>query len=193
MIRPNQIEGYWPNVRAVASSPVTLSSPPATVDDYVLQVEDLVLVTAQADATKNGIYRYTGSALSRPTNPENLAVGALAPLGIVVWCTDGTVNGNSQWVLSASSNVAADGYRWQYARVATDEMVFRRLDRFGGYEHTQNSPATDWTIAHNLGYRPVVEVRTSGGVVRQAGIQHLSENVVTISFLTAATGTARLT
>lgn len=61
------------------------------------------------------------------------------------------------------------------------------------YEHTQSTPATLWTIAHNLGFRPSVAVTTTGGVEVLADVQHLSENTLTVTFLVAMAGIARLT
>jgi hypothetical protein len=60
------------------------------------------------------------------------------------------------------------------------------------YNHTQSSPDTLWTINHNLGRRPVVELRTVGGVVMVGNITHVSTNQVQVSFATAIAGTALL-
>lgn len=62
-----------------------------------------------------------------------------------------------------------------------------------GYEHTQSQPASLWTIAHNLGFRPSVSVRTDGGLEVIADIQHLSSNTLTVTLLAPLSGTARLT
>lgn len=60
-----------------------------------------------------------------------------------------------------------------------------------GHNHTQGSAATVWTIAHNLGYRPCVDARDTGGAVMLGEALHLSLNVVQITFTTAIAGTAR--
>lgn len=60
------------------------------------------------------------------------------------------------------------------------------------YDFTQASPAMTWTINHNLGYRPQVELRTVGGQVMLAEITHVSVNQVQVSFVVAIAGTARL-
>ena len=58
------------------------------------------------------------------------------------------------------------------------------------YLHTQASPASTWTVNHNLGTRPAVEVRDTGGNEILAGVTHASANQVLISFVSAKTGTA---
>jgi hypothetical protein len=58
--------------------------------------------------------------------------------------------------------------------------------------HQQNTPMTEWSIPHNLGYRPTVTVTTLGGVQVEVEVTHLSVNTLTVSFLVANSGTARL-
>lgn len=60
-----------------------------------------------------------------------------------------------------------------------------------GFNFTQISASTTWTIAHNLGYRPVVETWTTGGAKIFGSAVNLSVNVVQITFNTALAGTAR--
>lgn len=58
------------------------------------------------------------------------------------------------------------------------------------YTHSQAVAATNWTINHNLGYRPSIRARTSGGLERIAQVVHVSANQAIITFLVASTGTA---
>lgn len=58
------------------------------------------------------------------------------------------------------------------------------------FEHIQSAAAAVWTVAHNLGRRPVVQVFSAGGVEVWAAILHLNVNTVQISFQTPQTGTA---
>jgi hypothetical protein len=62
----------------------------------------------------------------------------------------------------------------------------------GGYTHTQATPATTWTIAHNLGYRPAVQCSTTGGLELLGEVLHLSADVCQVSFSVARAGSARL-
>jgi hypothetical protein len=60
------------------------------------------------------------------------------------------------------------------------------------YVHTQGSAATTWTINHNLGYRPSVELYTVGGIEFDGDVQHTSENQVVVTLVVATAGSARL-
>lgn len=55
------------------------------------------------------------------------------------------------------------------------------------------SSALQWTINHNFGYRPSVELIDESGREFDAEIQHLSVNTVRVTFLAPTAGTARLT
>lgn len=58
------------------------------------------------------------------------------------------------------------------------------------FTFTQSSPATQWTINHNLGFNPNVELRTTGGQVMIAEIVHVSTNQAIAYFNTAVAGSA---
>jgi hypothetical protein len=62
--------------------------------------------------------------------------------------------------------------------------------------HTQSSPATTWTITHNLGRPPVCEVvvqyNGESQVILPKQVIHTSANEVQIVFSVARSGTARL-
>jgi len=57
------------------------------------------------------------------------------------------------------------------------------------YSYTQVSPSSLWIVNHNLGYRPVIEILSDGGLVVEAGVAHISVNQTQISFNTPQTGT----
>lgn len=56
----------------------------------------------------------------------------------------------------------------------------------------QVSPADTWTINHNLGFRPGVEILSVGGAEIEGEVLHLNENQTRISFVIPVAGTARL-
>jgi hypothetical protein len=60
------------------------------------------------------------------------------------------------------------------------------------YVHTQASPATTWTINHNLGFRPSVELLDSGSQEIDGDISHPSVNQTLITLNPATAGLARL-
>jgi len=61
---------------------------------------------------------------------------------------------------------------------------------------TQSTPASTWTITHNFGVMPVVDVYAVVGGVKQKiypqSVVHTSNNVLTVTFSTNMTGGARL-
>ncbi|HAI59346.1 MAG TPA: hypothetical protein DCM32_05655 [Xanthomonadaceae bacterium] len=61
------------------------------------------------------------------------------------------------------------------------------------FVHTQASPSPSWTVNHNLGFRPAVEVYSVGGAEIEAAILHTSVNQTAISFSTPTAGSARFT
>lgn len=60
------------------------------------------------------------------------------------------------------------------------------------YVHTQAVPATVWTITHNLGFYPNIQIKdVTGAVIGSPDVQHVSASVATVTFTTAIAGTAR--
>lgn len=61
-----------------------------------------------------------------------------------------------------------------------------------GYDFNQPSPSLTWTINHNLGYKPAVDIFSTGGVKMVAEVLHVSGNQTVVTFKTATAGFARL-
>lgn len=85
---------------------------------------------------------------------------------------------------------------------ATHETVITdvRMGPAGGsggpgssFLYVQPVAAYNWTINHNLGARPVVEVRDNTGHIVFAAVTHLSIDIVYIEFSIPYAGTAYLT
>jgi len=62
-----------------------------------------------------------------------------------------------------------------------------------GLDFSQTSSATTWTINHNLGYKPSVDVYDSGSQQIQAEVSHTSVNQTIIVLTAPSSGFARLT
>jgi len=62
-----------------------------------------------------------------------------------------------------------------------------------GYDFVQSSPSASWTINHNLGYKPGVDVYDSGSQQIQAEVSHTSVNQTVILLTASTAGFARLT
>lgn len=56
---------------------------------------------------------------------------------------------------------------------------------------TQSVASATWTVNHNLGREPVVQVLTPGGLEMEALVQHMSSNQVLIYFASVQTGRVR--
>ena len=62
----------------------------------------------------------------------------------------------------------------------------------GFFTFTQASPASTWTISHNLGYRPNISVVDSAGSQVEGNVVWTSTNSLTITFSGAFSGVAYL-
>lgn len=64
------------------------------------------------------------------------------------------------------------------------------------YKHTQSVASSTWTIVHNLGKKPIVDVVINingvNAVVNPISIIHTDDNTLTISFSSPRSGTALL-
>lgn len=80
----------------------------------------------------------------------------------------------------------------EISKTIVQEMVFQLsaipVSGSGSYEHSQTSPSSLWTVNHNLGFYPVVDVLSSGGIIVEAEVVHTTTNQVLISFNTPQTG-----
>jgi hypothetical protein len=61
-----------------------------------------------------------------------------------------------------------------------------------GYVHTQGSSSATWTINHNLGYKPIVQVFNAGSIQVLAEIEDVTINQTVVRIAPAQTGFARL-
>lgn len=59
------------------------------------------------------------------------------------------------------------------------------------YLHTQSSPSSVWTVNHNMGFRPSVELFTTGWYEMVADVVHVSENQFLVYCNAPTTGYAR--
>jgi len=60
------------------------------------------------------------------------------------------------------------------------------------YRHLQSTPATIWTVLHNLNFFPNVTVFDSGESQIEGTVTHINETQLTISFSEAISGKAHL-
>lgn len=60
------------------------------------------------------------------------------------------------------------------------------------FTFTQSTPATIWTINHNLGFKPSVELLNTGSKEIEGDVLHTSSNQVVVYFTGPIAGLARL-
>jgi hypothetical protein len=60
------------------------------------------------------------------------------------------------------------------------------------YRHTQNTPATTWTIVHNLNFYPNVTVFNTANDQVEGSIVHTNETTLVITFSSTTAGKAHL-
>lgn len=82
--------------------------------------------------------------------------------------------GDRAWLVMQGSTLAAIGSGTLTGTPASAASF--------AYTHTQGSPASTWSITHNLGWRPNVQVFDSGGTEVFGAITHDSVNSLTITF-----------
>lgn len=63
--------------------------------------------------------------------------------------------------------------------------------RPAAYIHPQPTPASVWTINHNLGFKPSVSLRTAGDAVFDAEVSHPSINTAVVTLSQPLSGSAR--
>lgn len=85
------------------------------------------------------------------------------------------------------------------ATMTTVDATVQDIANFGGggggasaYVHQQPTPAGTWTINHNLGYRPSVELLDSGSQEIDGEVSHPTVNQTVVVLSPATAGLARL-
>ena len=74
---------------------------------------------------------------------------------------------------------------------AADPVLNLVMPSGGQFTHTQGTPATTWTIDHNLGYEPGgVAIVDSGGTIVTGTVTYSSVDRIVVSFTSAFGGKA---
>jgi hypothetical protein len=110
-LRASQISDidYKQSVRAVTTATVTLNGgAPATVDGVALSLNNRILVTAQTNASQNGIYYVTtvgsGTDGTWERSADTNATGELLA-GTIVMVTEGLTYADTQWKLTTNDPI----------------------------------------------------------------------------------------
>lgn len=89
------------SVRVATTANITLSGL-QTIDGVSVQAGDRVLVKNQSTAAQNGIYVAASGAWTRATDADS---GAEVTSGMAVMVTEGTTQGDTQWVLTTNDPI----------------------------------------------------------------------------------------
>ena len=139
---------YKESVRAVASTNIALSGL-QTIDGVSLVADDRILVVAQTDATKNGVWLVKSGAWIRSIDfDDSTDVSAQ----LVVPVSEGTTYENTEWILITNDPIV----------LGTTSLSFIVKPTQG--DKTFNVSVTNQTtvnIAHGLGKKPSVRCTDS--------------------------------
>ena len=70
-----------------------------------------------------------------------------------------------------------------YTKVDTNQV---------SYTHNQSAASSSWSIAHNLGYYPTIQIFDSGSNLVEGAVSHTDANNLTVTFSAALSGKAYL-
>ena len=131
------------------------------------------------------------------------------PIGVLGNVIRGPAGANFQPSITGpfSSRSTYDSQEPGFAFLATDSglLFFREGLAPGGwsagiqfaasaaYVHDQVAASSTWTINHNLGYRPSVELFDAGSQEFDGEVSHPTVNQTVVNLTTAVSGFARLT
>jgi hypothetical protein len=83
---------------------VSLAAPGANLDGFALSAGQRILLTAQTDATQDGLWIWNGAATPL-TRPTDFATGAIEHPGTAVFVENGTDNSKATFVMNTANDV----------------------------------------------------------------------------------------
>lgn len=170
------VQGWkWKDpVRAATTANITLSGA-QTIDGVSVIAGDRVLVKDQSTGSANGIYVAASGSWSRATDFD----AASELVGATVFVSEGTTNGNSQWLMTTDGPITlgSTSLVWTQVGAGTSYTQGNGISIGGGviavdatvvarkYSATiGDGSATTITLTHNLNTQDVsVSVRESTG------------------------------
>lgn len=186
------------SVRAATTDSITLSGT-QIVDGVSLVAGDRVLVKNQVTGSQNGIYVVSAGAWSRSADADS---NAKVTSGLAVMVTEGTTNGDTQWVLATDDPIILGTTALTFNQIGTstsytqgtgisisgnvisiDTAVVPR--KFA--TNIGNGSATSITVSHGLGTLDVqVQVyEVSTGETVECDVTRTSTSQVTLGFSVA--------
>jgi hypothetical protein len=108
------------SVRAATTANITLSGT-QTVDGVALIANDRVLVKNQSTGSQNGLYVVQAGAWIRTTDAD---VSAEVTPGMFVFVEEGTINGDTGWLLSTNAPITLGTTSLTFLQFAADDAKF---------------------------------------------------------------------
>lgn len=186
------------SVRVATTANITLSGL-QTIDGVSVQAGDRVLVKNQSTAAQNGIYVAASGAWTRATDADS---DAEVTSGMAVMVTEGTTQGDTQWVLTTNDPITLGTTALSFSQIGAGTsytqgagitiagnvisvdtaVVARKFAQTIG-----NGSSSSITVTHNLGTQDVIvqvyEIVTNETV--ECDVIRSSTTQVTLGFAVA--------
>lgn len=186
------------SVRVATTADITLSGL-QTIDGVSVQAGDRVLVKNQSTAAQNGIYVAASGAWTRATDADS---DAEVTSGMAVMVTEGTTQGDTQWVLTTNDPITLGTTTLSFSQIGASTsytqgtgisiagnvisvdtaVVARKFAQTIG-----NGSSSSITVTHNLGTQDVIvqvyEIATNETV--ECDVIRSSTTQVTLGFAVA--------
>lgn len=167
---------WKPSVKAATTGPGVLFSSfenGDSIDGVTLATNDRILIKNQTVPSENGIY--TVNASGSPSRSLDANDNFEVTAGMAVFVSQGTVNGNTQWVLSTDDAIV----------IGTTALVFIQIGGSAGTSYSSLSVGT-LTVTTDLLFTGGTNVQ----VYKSGSNQNLTNGVVaTVTFQTEVTDT----
>jgi len=147
------------SVRAATTAAVTLSTGLEngdTLDGVTLATGDRILVKHQADGSENGIYVVKASGA--PDRALDANSGADVTSGMFTFVEQGTVNGNSGWVLTTDNPIT----------LGTTALTFAQFSGAGTYTASNGVLLTGTNFTFAPATTGGLQTDSSGGAIKLA-------------------------
>lgn len=139
----------------------------------------------------------TGNVLVTTTTTQTVTVSTVGPQGPPGATGGSGPAGPAATIVVGTVTTGAPGSAATVTNIGTSsaailDFSIPKGDPNTSYTYTQSTPSTTWTINHNLGYRPSVEILDSGSQEIDGEVSHPTVNQTVVTLNPATSGLARL-
>lgn len=120
------------SARAASTANVNLTLPGTTIDGVTLANGDRILLKDQTTTSQNGIYTFAGPSTPLSRSADSNTSDEMPP-GTFILVTEGSVNGDTAWVLATDAPITLDttGLDWVQFSGANNVSAGDGLSRVG--------------------------------------------------------------